>query len=171
MRAPSPHITSLLKAPPLRSQSQPCGTLNVSDSACFQLGVDALSIIIWGFAESWGLGNLPGCVKVSMRKASSCLQKRRQWRSSGRLECLFFVSGEGGPATLCFSVWENKPISNAQTLNCRGNNQKENYPITWGNQSTYVNCQKLTEAALHSVFFLFWGIRALCVPERQLVEI
>lgn len=27
------------------------------------------------FAESWGPGNLPGCVKVSMRKASGCLQK------------------------------------------------------------------------------------------------
>lgn len=52
---------------------------NVSDSACFQRGVDALSIIIRGFAESWGLGNMPGCVKVSMRKASSCLQKQRWW--------------------------------------------------------------------------------------------
>ncbi|KAI9520891.1 hypothetical protein NQZ68_013297 [Dissostichus eleginoides] len=42
-------------------------------------GADALSIIIRGFAESWGLGNLPGCVKVSMRKASSCLQKHWWW--------------------------------------------------------------------------------------------
>lgn len=37
-------------------------------------GVNALSIIIKGFVESWGPGNVPECVKVSMRNALSCPQ-------------------------------------------------------------------------------------------------
>lgn len=87
---------SLSLLPPSNPRTSLAAHSNVSDSACFQLGADTLSIIIRGFAESWGLGNLPGCVKVSMRKALSCLQKRRRWTEILRKARIPFLLPQGG---------------------------------------------------------------------------
>lgn len=81
---------------PSSSRTSLAAPSNVSDSACFQRGADTLSIIIRGFAESWGPGNLPGCVKVSMRKAWGWLQKR--WRRAeilGKVRNAFFYDAVG----------------------------------------------------------------------------
>lgn len=86
----------------------------VSDSACFQHRADTLSIIVRGFAESWGPGNLPGCVKVSMRKASRCLHKlRRRGRFSERLRPRL--------RTIAFCLRKPKDWPEEET------NHKENY--------------------------------------------
>ncbi len=113
---PLPNHLSLL--PSSNPRASLAAHSNVSDSACFQRGADALSIIIRGFAESWGLGNLPGCVKVSMRKALSCLQKHLWWTEILRKVRMPFLLPEAGKeeaTTILFSVWENKPsrVSNA----------------------------------------------------------
>lgn len=119
-----PNTLSLSLLPPSDPRTSLAAHSNVSDSACFQCGADTLSIIIRGFAESWGLGNLPGCVKVSMRKASSCLQKRRRWTEILRKVrmLLFVAAGREGRREdrqqLCFQFEKTRlGVSNARRLN------------------------------------------------------
>lgn len=144
---------TLSPLPPSNPRTSLAAHSNLSDSACFQRRADTLSIIIRAFVESWGLGNVPGCVKVSMRKASSCCLEapavRR--RSLGRLERR---GREEGLQQLCFHFETTRPeISNTQR-----SRKLITRKTTLQHEAirAHVKCQESAAAVLRSVFFLFY---------------
>lgn len=95
---------------------------NVSDSACFQSGADALSIIIRGFAESWGLGTAPR-VRKSFHEESLELPSEETMvdveilRNARMPPCLQEGGREGGKGKggpILFSFCKNKATMASQ---------------------------------------------------------
>lgn len=78
LMTPLEPILSLSSIPPSVPEPASRHTPKLATQHVFSTERTHFQSSLGGFVESWGPGNLPGCVKVSMRKASRCLQKLRR---------------------------------------------------------------------------------------------